>query len=537
MCALTKHPIWILYGSHTGNSERLALVTQKRLAALGFETRLANLGSFPVSRLAYIRNLLLIVSTHGNGEPASQAAGFYDFLQSVDSPLLNDTRFSVLALGDTTYLRFCQAGKDMDQLMEKIGGTRIVPRVDCDLDYEEGYLRWWDQVLSFYRKKTEAEAVSPEDVNAEHLYTRAQPYEAKVLKKVRLSGNSTRETLHFELDLGRSGINYEPGDAIGVYGANSLRSVETVLELLKLSGNEEINTWEGSKKLKDAILSDFELTPLNYTSLGRYAELTGSVRLLQITSDPEASARYIYGRDVIDLLTDTPYPLSPTELISILKKNTARLYSVASDQRIVGKRVDILAAVVRYEVSGRIKSGLCSSYLNDVAHEELPLLVFPKPNPKFRLPTDNNCPIIMVGAGTGIAPYRAFMQRRTESSSAGKSWLFFGGRNPEHDFYYREEWLSYLRNKKLNRIDIAFSRAEANRCYVQDKMEENGNHLYEWLEDGAIFYVCGNARYLGVEVEQKLAQIIQRHGHMSREEAWEYVRYLQITDRYRSDLY
>ncbi len=537
-------PVYILYGTHTGNSERLAKLTGKRLNENGITSKVIDMGQFKLKDLIQIRSLLIIVSTHGIGEPPIQATELYDFLQSSKAPKLNELKFSVLALGDSSYTQFCQTGKDFDLVLEKLGSQRLYQRVDCDVDFEDDYTSWFENIISclgnenrstadysikrtiFYNKKA-----TPD-------YNRKNPYAASISKKIILNGrNSSKETIHLEIDLKGSNLGYEPGDALGIYANNSNRLIEPLLNLLQFSGTEIVNSYHGKKTLLEALTTDYELTPLTNVSLNRYAELTGSTRLKKLTQDNTSVIDYLYGRDIYDLLRETPFKLTPDAFISLLRKNSPRMYSIASSQDFVEDEVHVLVSVVRYEAYGRYKDGHCSTYLSDRLHEEDKVNVFIDPNSRFKLPLDPELPIIMVGAGTGVAPYRSFIQHREVHGSLGKSWLFFGERNFTTDFLYQTEWLQSLRDGILTRADVAFSRDQQFKVYVQDRMKEQGKELFNWLEEGAHFYVCGDAQRMAKDVDRTLREIVEVHGRMSKESADEYIKYLQISDRYQTDIY
>lgn len=538
-------PLWILYGTHTGNCEELAKQMAARGQALGLETNVVNMAKFKPRELKQVENLAVIVSTHGIGEPPIQAEELYNFLHGKKAPKLAQVRFSVLALGDTSYAQFCQTGRDFDAVLEKVGAQRVFDRVDCDVDFEEDAQRWIDGALEKFcgaQVKVEASLKFPVVNGHGHaaapLFSRKKPFEAEVLEKINLNGRgSAKETIHIELNLEGSGLTYEPGDAVGIYAPNSLRLVESVLELVGLSGEEEVETDNGRKKLSDALALDFELTPLTSVSLSRYCEITGSKRLRKILDDNEAVAAYLRGRDVLDLFKETPCKITPEQLVSVLRKNSPRLYSIASCQGLVDDEVHLLAGVVRYESYGRYREGHCSGYMGGRLNAGDKVKVFIDRNSRFKLPQDSETPVIMVGPGTGIAPFRAFIQQKELEENRGKSWLFFGDRNFTTDFLYQSEWLDYLKDGVLSKLDVAFSRDQQDKIYVQHKMLEKGRELYDWLESGANFYVCGDAERMAKDVDKTLKEIVQVHGGLSKEKADEYVKYLQVSDRYLTDVY
>lgn len=538
--------VWILYGSHTGNCEKLASWTSEKLVSIGREVKVCDMASFKPRDLQKVGILLIIVSTDGEGDPPPQAEELHAFLRSERAPALGHVSYSVLALGDTAYTCFCQTGKDFDAALLKLGAQKITDRVDCDVDYEPDYGKWLKEVLSalgaLVVRKDGAlvNAVSKQDsqLKAQTVYNRNRPFAAKVLNKINLNGRgSTKRTLHLELDLSGSQLTYQAGDALGVYAFNSPKVVDPILNLLGFSGAESVETHLGLKTLRETLLSDYELTPLTAFTLSRYADLTGSDMLKKIVLDNQSITDYIYGRDILDLLKETPHSLTPAAFISLLRKNSARMYSIASSQRAVNEEVHIAVSVVRYEAYGRKKEGHCSSFVSDRIQEGDEVLVFIDSNNRFKLPTDTSRPIIMVGAGTGVAPFRAFLQEREGVENPGKSWLFFGNRNFTTDFLYQREWLQYLKEGVLSRADVAFSRDQECKIYVQDRLIEHGKEVFSWLEEGAYFYVCGDKSGMAKGVDKALREVVQTHGKMREEKAAEYIKRLQRENRYQTDVY
>jgi len=533
----------ILFGSHTGNCEGLAENLANLAKERGIEVEVSDMASFKTRDLKKIEKLAVIVSTHGLGEPPIQAEDLHRYLHGKKAPDLSHVQFSVLGLGDSSYVDFCQTGKDFDTVLDKLGATRIVPRQDCDVDYEEEAEIWQNAFLDAIPTKSGEISdvrVRP-NVTAPATgtkYSRKNLFEATILEKINLNGTgSSKETMHLELDIQGSGITYEPGDALGVYGANSPKLIKAVLEAANLSGEIRVESHKGEKTLLEALTYDYELTPLSKTSLSKYAEITNNPHLKNILADSTAVLEFLPGRDILDLLTEQPHKLSPDELISVLRKNTPRMYSIASSQEAVDEEVHVLVSVVRYNAFGRDKEGHCSSTLADRLEVDDKVKIFVDKNTRFKLPKDPDTPIIMVGPGTGIAPFRAFMQHREVADKKGPSWLFFGDRNFTTDFLYQTEWQQYLKEGILTKADVAFSRDQTEKNYVQHRMLENGKELYEWLENGAHFYVCGDAQKMAKDVDMALMQIIQQQGGVTLEKAKDYVKKLHLADRYQADIY
>lgn len=539
-------PVWILYGTHTGNAEKLAAETARRLKEAGREMKVAAMGSFKTRELKKIGALLVIVSTDGEGEPPPDAEELHGFLMGGRAFPLPQLRYSVLALGDTSYTCFCQTGKDFDAAFGKLGAGKLAERVDCDVDYEEGYEQWIKAVLAELGSLSvrrdgvlvNAVTVKPSQPAPAAVYDRKHPFSARVLNKINLNGrHSSKETLHLELDLEGSGLRYEAGDALGVYAGNPPELIEPILTRLGLTGEEPVGAPEASRSLRTALEKDFELTPLTAYSLSRYAALTGDRKLQQIASDKASAATYVRGRDIYDLIGETPHALRAEQLVSVLRSNTARMYSIASSQQAVGDQVHITVSVVRYESYGRCRQGHCSSFLSGRTETGDRLPVFIDSNTHFRLPAESDRPIIMVGAGTGVAPYRAFLQEREMLNNPGKAWLFFGDRNFTTDFLYQTEWLGYLKDGLLTRADVAFSRDQEEKLYVQHRMLEQGKDMFGWLEEGAHFYVCGDKSRMAKDVDAALRQIVRDQGGMTEEKAAAYVKSLRQQQRYQTDVY
>jgi sulfite reductase (NADPH) flavoprotein alpha-component len=418
----------------------------------------------------------------------------------------------------------------------------MLQRKDCDVDYEDDALSWMEALLAkiqqnhsggsgIIEKKGHVEVKST-------AYSRKNPFEAQLINKVNLNGRgSSKETIHLELNLSGSRIEYKPGDSLGVYAENSPVLINTVLNIVKLSGTERVKSHAGDKSLVDALRTDYELTPLTALTLNRYAELTDSQMLKNILSDQQDIDRYLYGRDVADLLKEYPFLVDAESLISILRKNTPRLYSIASSHEAYEDEVHLLVSTVRYQAYGRLREGFCSAFLADRCKEGDALKIFVENNSRFKLPEDDSVPVIMIGPGTGVAPYRAFMQHREAKAASGKSWLFFGERNFTTDFLYQTEWHEFLRKGILTRCDVAFSRDNEKKYYVQHRMSEHGKEIYRWLQDGAHIYVCGDANSMARDVDHTLHEIISSHGKMNIEKADEYLKYLRLENRYQTDIY
>lgn len=536
----------VLYGTESGNSEILADRAVKAAKKKGFQAVMKNMSDISPGDLAKVSNLLVIVSTWGDGEPPETATAFYKEFMTAETSLAN-LRFSVCALGDTSYEKFCQIGKDVDARLEKLGATRVLDRVDCDLDFEEPYAAWLQGALTALAPATVLPAalasVGETAVAAGGVeFGKKNPFPSEVLDSVVLNGEGTaKETLHLEFSLASSGLSYEPGDALAVLPVNAPDMVKAVIGAAKLTGNEEVEVKNvGRKLLADALREDYDITGLSRAVLTKLAAVTGSVSLAELLGEDakERLKDYNHGREIVDALVDfAPTGVSAEALVSILRKLPPRLYSIASSPLAHPDEVHLTVAAVRYQTHGRERKGVCSTYLADLVKTGDAVQIFVQPNKNFRLPADSATPVIMVGPGTGVAPFRAFVEHRAALGGSGKNWLFFGDQHYTYDFLYQLEWQDHLKSGTLSRLDVAFSRDQPEKVYVQDRMLEQAKDLYAWLEDGAHFYVCGDANRMAHDVHEALISIVENQAGISREAAEAYVEDLKKSKRYQRDVY
>jgi sulfite reductase (NADPH) flavoprotein alpha-component len=534
----------VLYGTESGNAESLADRAGKEAKKRGFQPVVKNMSEISAADLAKVSDLLVVVSTWGDGEPPESATTFYKELMAAELDLKN-TRFTVCALGDTSYDKFCQTGKDVDARLETLGAKRVSPRQDCDVDYEENYSAWLDAALKAFTPQTAApvavagvSAVAASTVE----YGKKNPFPSEVVEHVILNGEgSTKETLHVGLSLDGSGLVYEPGDALAVLPVNAPDVVEAVIKAAKLTGTETVEVkGEGSKLLADALREDFDITAVSRAVLTKLQAATGSTELAALLAEDakEQLKAWNHGREIVDAIeTFAPNGLSAAQLTGILRKLPPRLYSIASSPLAHPGEVHLTVAAVRYESNGRKRKGVCSTYLADLVKEGSKTRVFVQPNKHFRLPASGETPVIMVGPGTGVAPFRAFVEHRAALGHPGKNWLFFGDQRYTYDFLYQLEWQDHLKSGVLSKLDVAFSRDQPEKIYVQQKMLEHAKELYAWLEEGAHFYVCGDASRMAHDVHETLLSIIEKQGNKSREAAEAYVEDLKKSHRYQRDVY
>ena len=540
--------VTILYGSQTGNAHGLAENAGKKLKEHGFEVTVSSMSDFKTNQLKKIQNLLIVVSTHGEGDPPDNALSFHEFLHGRRAPKLDDLRFSVLALGDTSYEFFCKTGKDFDQRLEELGGKRLYPRVDCDVDFDEPASAWLEGVLGGLSEAggqsgspAQSQAAAPQA--AETVYSRKNPFRAEVLENINLNGRgSNKETRHLELSLEGSGLTYEPGDALGIYPENDPELVELVLKELKWNPEEVVTVDKQGERLplKEALTSHFEITVLTKKFLQQAAGFSENEKLQELTSPGnEAQLKeYLQGRDLLDFVRDFgPFSASAQEFVSILRKMPPRLYSIASSFQANPDEVHLTIGAVRYHAHGRDRKGVCSVLCAERLQPGDTLPVFIQPNKHFKLPENPDAPIIMVGPGTGVAPFRSFMQEREETGAKGKSWMFFGDQHFVTDFLYQTEWQKWLKDGVLTKMDVAFSRDTEEKVYVQHRMLEHSKELFEWLQEGAVFYVCGDKKNMAHDVQNALLDIIEKEGGMSREEAEAYLAEMKQQKRYLRDVY
>ena len=535
-------PLTVLYGTESGNAEELAALTVKTAKKRGFKAAMKNMSEISPDDLKKVENLLVIVSTWGEGDPPETAVSFCNDLMS-NAREFPKLRFSVCALGDTSYEQFCKIGKDVDTRLEELGGERISPRQDCDVDFEEPHATWMEAALSAFGPATvAAPAVGGFAPVGGGEFSKKNPFPSELLDKVILNGTGTaKETWHYELSLEGSGLSYEPGDALAVIALNAPDMVEGALKAAKLKGTEEVTLKGGSPKLlADVLREDLEITTISKAVLKKLNEVAPNDKLAALLADDakDELRDYLWGRWLADALNDfAPKGISADNLVSILRKLPPRLYSIASSPLAHPDEVHLTVASVRYEAHDSAKKGVASTYLADLVNQGDKVLVYTHTNKNFRLPESGDTPIIMVGPGTGVAPFRAFVEHRAETEAKGKSWLIFGDQHYTYDFLYQLEWQDHIASGALTRIDLAFSRDQPEKVYVQDRMIEQAKDIYAWLEEGAHFYVCGDASRMAHDVNEALLSIVEKQGGKSREEAEAYVEALKKAKRYQRDVY
>jgi sulfite reductase (NADPH) flavoprotein alpha-component len=534
--------ITILVGSQTGNGETLAEQLHSLAAGRGLKTAVKKMGDYKLPQLKAEKNLLVIVSTYGEGEPPDNARELVEYLFSKRAPLLKHMHFAVLGLGDSGYEFFCKTGIDFDRRLEELGATRIHPRVDCDVGYESSAEAWMDAVLNVLSLRLEANSQTaesaPPSVASSSVYSRKHPFPALLLENIVLNGRgSLKETHHLEFSLEGSGLSYEPGDVLGVYPTNAPDVIDALLQTLHFAGTEWVTLDDGKEGfLYDALFRHYEITAITRPVMQKYALLANNQKLDQLLHDKQKLNDYLYGREMIDLVTDFPSgELSPQAFVGCLRKLPPRAYSIASSLKQHPDEVHITVAAVRYQSHGRDRKGVGSTYLAERIDGDATIPVYIDRNNNFKLPADPDTPIIMIGPGTGIAPFRAFVEEREAIGAPGKNWLFFGDQHFETDFLYQAEWLRYLKSGLLTRMDVAFSRDQEQKIYVHHLMAEHGKELYAWLQEGAHLYVCGDGKCMAHDVHQELLNIVAAESGTGNAE--DYIADLQRTKRYQRDVY
>jgi len=534
----------ILFGTQTGNAESVAHDAASVAKAHGLKPIVKGMDEIDSQAFVSMEYLLIITSTYGEGEMPDNAQLLWQEMSSDLAPKLPQLNYSVLALGDTGYDLFCQAGVLWDNRLAELGATRIAPRVDCDVDFETPAQTWMIEVIPQLTTSgsTSVYIDSASDVTDKPQYNKKNPYPATLLvNRLLTAERSSKETRHYEISIAGSGLSYQAGDALCIVPTNCPELTNAIIKAIDCSG-EEIEPVNGElMSLREALQNHLEIKLPSKEFLQEIASRSGDQELnslLMSSSDKDALSSYLWGRDILDLLLQFPkVELSAAELISLLKPLQHRAYSISSSSRMYPDSVHLTVASVRYQSYGREHKGVCSTFLADLVSDDTPVRCFFTPNKVFRVPEDDSLPMIMVGPGTGIAPFRAFLQERQMRAAIGKNWLFFGDRNAATDFIYQDELESMLNDGLLTRLDVAFSRDQQEKVYVQDKMREHGAELFAWLQQGGYFFVCGDAYHMAKDVDKALLQVIAEQGGLSEQQAVDYVNQLKKDKRYVRDVY
>lgn len=531
--------ITILFASQTGNSQKVAKKLGAALEDPNHQITVTSMGDYKVNNLKKLDHLFIVASTHGEGEPPDNAISFYEYLHSKRAPKLDNVKYAVLSLGDSSYEFFCKTGIDFDERLKVLGATSIVPRVDCDVDFDADADAWIQQVTEALATSTAASpaAQTVQVPTGTSDYSRSNPFYAEVLEKVNLNGRgSNKETIHLELSLEGSGLTYEPGDVLAIVPENSDHLIALLLTALGFDGTQKVTVDGNESALQDA-LKHLDITALSKTLLNKFIPYTQNTELEALIEDRDVLNAYVYGRDVIDIVeTFSPWTWTPQQFIEQLRKIPAREYSISSSYAAYPEEVHLTIGKVFHETGGRYREGVVSGNVATNVEIGDKLAVYVKQNPNFKLPADS-APIIMIGAGTGIAPFRSFLQEREEQGMQGKSWLFFGDQHFVTDFLYQVEWQRWLKEGTLTNMNVAFSRDQQEKIYVQHRLVENAKEVFEWIEQGANIYLCGDEKTLGHSVNEALITIFEQQKQLSRDEAADYLKELQKQKRYQRDVY
>jgi sulfite reductase (NADPH) flavoprotein alpha-component len=547
-----RRRLLIGFGSQTGGAQRLAKRIAREAGQKNFQATVQELNQITPEALRQESLFLVVTSTWGDGDPPDNATQFWSALNQPGLPPLENLRFGVLGLGDRNYSDFCGAGKKFDERLVALGAQRLVARAECDVDFEAESQRWLQQLWQVLESSPETvskAAAAPETlppapapVEAEG-WNRQRPFPARLKTNRRLNGaGSSKDTRHLEILLEGSGLEYQVGDALGVRPRNCPALVEEILALLEFHGDETVADGDGERlSLHEALSARYVITQPPEAFLRESAIRAGNAELTgKVTGENRAElAAWLAGRDVVDVLRSCPKArFGPQELVDLLRKLQPRLYSISSSIKAHPGEVHLTVAAVRYETHGRTRKGVASTWLADrVVLQQTPVPVFVQTSHGFRLPGDTSAPIVMIGPGTGIAPFRAFLEERRAVGAVGKNWLFFGDQTRAHDFLYEEELIPMQADGFLTRLDLAFSRDQAAKIYVQDRMREQGAELWRWLEAGGFVYVCGDAKRMARDVDAALHQVIEMHGGKTAASAAEYVAALKSAKRYQRDVY
>ncbi|OUS71552.1 sulfite reductase [NADPH] flavoprotein, alpha-component [Pseudoalteromonas sp. A601] len=537
----------ILYGSQTGNSKGVATKLKEQAESRGLAVKLVSMADYKPTALKKEKFLTVVVSTYGEGEPPEDAETLHEFLTTKKAPKLDGVKIAVIGLGDSSYEFFCQTAKDFEERLTKLGAETIYQRADLDVDYDDEAATWITGALDAFEPDLKAQQDTGGQVvsmpfgapaAAASQYTKQKPFAAELSTVQKITGrDSTKDVRHVEISLEGSDITYTPGDSLGVYFLNDEALVDEVLELTQIDAASLVKIGDEELSIRDALIEKLELTQSYPGFVEKYAVATGTPELLKLVEDKAAMREYIEPRQIFDVIRQNPAKIEAQTLVDCLRKLQARLYSIASSQAEVEDEVHLTIGLVEFDAFGSEHLGGCSGYLARRAEEGCKVKVFSEHNDNFRLPSNDETPVIMVGPGTGIAPFRAFLQERDSREASGKNWLFFGNPHFTQDFLYQVEIQGYLKSGLLNKVDVAFSRDQADKVYVQDKLRQNSKDVFAWLEAGAHIYICGDANRMAKDVHNALIDIISENTGKSFEDADQYLKDLRSANRYQKDVY
>lgn len=533
----------ILVGSQTGNAKQVAQALADQAAQQGLACELVNMADFKPQQLKKIRFLAIVVSTHGEGEPPDDALPLHKFIYSKKAPQLPELAYGVFALGDASYEHFCKTGHDFHTQLASLGAQAMHDVIECDVTFAKQADEWQQQILALLAAQQPSTtqplaSVTPIHAPVSRGYSRDTPFSAELLTNQTItSRHATKDVRHIELSLADSGISYQPGDALGVWFSNCANDVAAIAHALDLDLQTEVTFDEQTTSLLTILTEYAELSQLTPKFVQQYAQLNADQALIQQLADQTLLRSFLASYQLVDLVQQYPLVITAQAFVDLLRPMVPRLYSIASAQSEVEDEVHLTVAVVEYDAHGRLHTGAASGFLAARAEQIGHVKVYVQANPHFRLPSDPSRDVIMIGPGTGIAPFRAFLQERDATSAAGRNWLFFGNQRFLDDFLYQAELVKYRDQGLLNRFDVAFSRDQAEKIYVQDRIREHGAELFAWLQNGAHLYICGDAQRMAKDVHAALTEVLQTHGGMDQAQAETYLDDLRSQQRYQKDVY
>ncbi len=546
--AVAAPSLTIISASHTGNGRKISEKLLAAVQALGVLARMVKAGDYQPREIAREKLLYIVISTHGDGDPPDEARGLYEFLGTKRAPQLPELQYSVLALGDSSYPKFCEAGRIVDERLAKLGAKRLLPRVDCDVDFEKLAKTWSDDALARVREVADkfkpaggpAFAAAPAAAAAPAIaeLKREQPATAEVLANQRIVGRGAlREVRHVELSFPGLGNLYKPGDALGIVHRNPEPAIEAVLKATKLDAAASVTHEGKTHALLEWLRNERELTRIARPLLTAIADRSkADLSELLDPRNPAALTKLPATAQVADVLAKYPAEWTPEALVAALRPVHGRVYSIASSPAAVGDEAHLTVAVVGSDTDRKLLAGAASHFVVNTPVDSN-VQVWIERNERFRVPADGARDIIMIGPGTGVAPFRGFVQEREAMGATGRNWLFFGGRSLYHDFLYQLEWQQALKRNALHRLDVAFSRDQERKIYVQHRLREAGKDLFAWLSNGACLYVCGDATAMAPDVHAALLDVVREQGGMDADDAQAWVADLTADGRYLRDVY
>jgi len=537
---ITKKELSIIVGSKSGNGKKIAQRIKETFESSPFSIQIKDMNDYVPTDIQKEKNAIIIISTHGEGEPPIQAEEFYQFIHGTRIKKLVHLNFCVIALGDKTYNRFCQTGKDLDKKLEELGAKRIQTRIDCDVDFDDTVTEWIDAFSKVFHDTPQSTQIKTSGIvsnQKKEIYNKNHPYISTILDKINLNAkDSTKKTYHIELLNENSKISFQPGDALGVIPTNDPFAVNTLLEYTGWIAEEEFEYKNKVYTATQLFREKVEINHIDKEFLGRFNQIIGDKKLKAILKNEDATNEYIKTHRLIDVLNLQKNKYDQHKIATILPELKPRLYSIASSQKAFAEEIHLTVGLLQYQINNYWMRGVCSGYLGEDTQLNDNIQVYAHENTEFRLP-ESHKDIIMIGAGTGIAPFRAFIQEREAVNASGKNWLFFGDRNFTSDFLYQTEWQKYKNKGLLTKINTAFSRDQKEKIYIQHKLEKQGEDLFKWIENGAVLYVCGDKNQMAKDVLISLKKIIQKQTGYNAEDTDQYFKKLVKNKQYLEDVY